>query len=575
MGGIFIKQNTLIDYAAAIVVFSLLLWAGCSNLWGARIKHAYPEGYLASDAFQQQVRAEYIKDAGNYNHEPPYTSQGYEDVVGSYPPVMHILGAALSMLSGLEVYDGAYLLVFLLACLSAITTYLIIREFSRQVALLSIPLSALVFSKSIYLAFAWGHWSALTALAFLLLFCWTIVRIRLKGMHIILAIALIGLTLTHTSEMIFAVLFLVLWLAADLAIRYLHMAQAKHKASHPSPMSSYLSGLIRRLGISAIIIIVASSYFLAMFYQVWMKAQPYQFGAMPTWPNNPAFYVADFGWLLGIIMVIGAIVSIVLLLSKATKPGKRAVIIIAWGMLLLGFTNYLGFRVRAFQLRFFWPYLLAPFLGIGLYIIIKTLLRRVSIIKAAVISALLLAMTLNIISIPAIGMPHYDKMTGSIMDQYHWDALVWMSKNTEEDAEIYFFYGDLYDQDAVLRNSKRNHVLLKPYDFVAAIQNRTIKRTYDTEQPGQGFYYYKISTFKFGLHPNKPEGQMDICSFGYLVFDTQPGREQSIPLIQYNLLLRQKLLEKTWIEEVFSNRVVSILKNSKPGDDCIETQTFE
>ena len=54
------------------IVFGALLFLGISNLWDHRLQHEFPYGYLASDTFQQQTRAEGIKDAGNYKYEPFY-----------------------------------------------------------------------------------------------------------------------------------------------------------------------------------------------------------------------------------------------------------------------------------------------------------------------------------------------------------------------------------------------------------------------------------------------------------------------------------------------------------------------
>ena len=72
-----------------LIFFGVMLFLGISNLWDHRIQHEFPYGYLASDTFQQQTRAEGIKDAGNYRFEPFYIVKGYKDVVGYYPPVIH------------------------------------------------------------------------------------------------------------------------------------------------------------------------------------------------------------------------------------------------------------------------------------------------------------------------------------------------------------------------------------------------------------------------------------------------------------------------------------------------------
>src|SRR3989344_5564269 len=109
------KISGLLENAYLILVFSILLSIGNANLWNHRLSHDFPYGYLASDAFQHQVRAEAIKDAGNFRYEAKYISQGFENVVGRYPPLIYHLGIMFSYSTGLEVYDAIYFIVFFFA----------------------------------------------------------------------------------------------------------------------------------------------------------------------------------------------------------------------------------------------------------------------------------------------------------------------------------------------------------------------------------------------------------------------------------------------------------------------------
>src|SRR3989338_9922551 len=109
-----------IEKAALAAAFLLFLYMGPGALLGHGISHDYPFGYLASDAFQHQTRAEAIKDAGNFRYEANYISHGFENAVGRYPPIIYHLAVILSYLTKLEVYDSIYFIVFFLASLSAI-----------------------------------------------------------------------------------------------------------------------------------------------------------------------------------------------------------------------------------------------------------------------------------------------------------------------------------------------------------------------------------------------------------------------------------------------------------------------
>ena len=59
---------------------------------------------------------------------------------------------------------------------------------------------------------------------------------------------------------------------------------------------------------------------------------------------------------------------------------------------------------------------------------------------------------------------------------------------------------------------------------------------------------------------------MDICNFDYYVFD-KVSREQV--LANVNLLIRELFIKNSGMREVYSNQIVSVIKNPNPGSDCI------
>ncbi len=551
------KINNILEKIFLLLIFSILLYIGYSNLADHTIKHDFPYGYLASDAFQHQIRAEAIKDAGNFRYEAPYISHGFEKVVGRYPPVIYHLSVILSYLSGLEVYDSIYFIVFFCSSLSAIIMYLIIRKFNKNVALLSLPLTILIFGFRSYGGFTWGHWPAIVSQFFLISFFWSISEINIKNSFIFIAIFTSAMALTHTSELIFGILFLILY----FIIKTLNKSLKKQE--------------IKAILISGFISFILSLYYLIIFKNTWAIAQPYSFLVMPLWDNNPALYLKDFGALL-IFIILGIILSISLIKKMHTS------MIIGASMLLLGFTNYIGFDTRAFQLRFFWPIYLSVFFGFAVYTLLKFALRKWNILHSIILSIIFIILFTGLVKIPFVQsyIPHYEKLsTPGVMDPYHWEMLNWFPENTDENAKIYFFYGDIYSQDALLRNSKRVHHQVDPEELVKVINNKEVRRDYITEFPGDGGggTAYRISFFKFGLYGEDLGkeyffGKKDICNFDYYIFDKVSGQPV---LAQYNLLVASELLKKDFISKVFENPVSMILKNNKPGADCIEERKFE
>ena len=158
-----------------------MLWIGLADSWGHRIQHNYPYSYLASDTFQHQTRAQWIKDTGNYRFEAPHYSAGFTDIVGFYPPILNHLSALFSHVSGLEVYDTIILLTVLFAITGALIFYFIFRAWNIHIALLSLPLTIYIFTiREARLAFFWGHWSALLGDFFFVSVCWLLLNIEKK-----------------------------------------------------------------------------------------------------------------------------------------------------------------------------------------------------------------------------------------------------------------------------------------------------------------------------------------------------------------------------------------------------------
>lgn len=535
-----------------LIVFGLLLYLGMSNLMSHRLQHDFPYGYLASDAFQQQTRAEGIADAGNYRHEPFYIVKGYNDVIGYYPPLLHHLGVILHFMTGIPVYDTLYFMVFFSAILAAFVMYVLIRRYNKHVAVLSLPLSILIFSDKPYIGFLWGHWSSIAGQLFLICIFWAMSRFDMEKSELLLGIFITGMALAHTSELLYGVIFVFIYMALMLFYKKFSMQ------------------LVKKIFIAGIIPGLLSVYTLFIFVNSFMVINPYNFEVSTDWGGTPIFYITDFQLLL-LFLIAGTAISIALF-------RKFDVIVLAGlYMLGIGYTNYIGFGIRAFQPRFLWPIYFSFFFGIVFYMLIKLMPQKLRSVSAFALAALFLLVLSNFIPVPFT--PTYRKVESSgLMDKMHWDAFQWLSKSTPQQARLYFFYGDVYKQNSMLRNSKRAHARVVEEDFVAALQNRTIERAYWTEAPadhGAGMPYFK-SFFSIGLHsrdhdPNELFWQrnMDMCLFDYFIFD----KASRIPVLaQYNLLIANELVKNSTV--VFQNDAVVVLKNSKVKGDCIEKRNF-
>ena len=547
-----IKIKLDLEKIILVIFITIFLFIGLGSIFNHKIKHDFPNGYFASDAFQHQVRAEAIKDAGNFRYEANYISKGFEKVVGRYPPFIYHLSVILSYSSGIEVYDSIYFVALFFAVIAALLMYLIINDFNKSIALISLPLTFLIFTNPIVAGFTWGHWPSLLSQMFLLAFFWGIMRIELAKSYLLISAFFAAIIMTHTSEAVFAVMFLGIFFVTKFLTKNLKISE------------------IKTIIIAFVISFILSLYYLIIFKDTLAKGETYKFIIEPIWQGNPGFYIMDFG-VLSIFIVIGIIFSLLKLKEV------HASLILALVMLISGFLNYIGFGLRSFQIRFFWPIYLSVFFGFGIYILLKFVIKKWNQTYSLAIFVILTIILTGVIKIPKI--PQYNKLTSQgIMDSYHWSALTWLSKNTAINSKIYFFYGDIYSQDALLRNSKRVHYQIDPDDFVKAIQEKKIKRSYISELPGDsgGSLAGRISWFKLkDISADKPHeyffGPQDICKFDYLVFD-KPKNDNDIKV--YNMIILSEMLKKNFIENVFENKVLIILKNNKAGADCIEERNF-
>jgi len=549
-----ISGKISIEIIYIAIVFSFLLFLGLGNLWNHQIKHEFPYAYFASDAFQHQTRAEGIKEAGSYKNEPFYNVFGVKDVVGYYPPVLYHLAVILSHLSGLEVYDTIYFLPFFFAALSAIIIYFVIRKLSIGSAILAMPLAVLLFYKGAYTGFTWGVWPSLISQFFLVAFFWSIANIDIEKSSFLFAILLSAVIMSHTSEAFFAGFML----TAYFTFRMIKKTATKD--------------LIKKILIGALLTLIISSFYLVIFRGIWMERQPYSYSVIKEW-GSPTLFIADFKILI-LFFAVGLIACFLLIKNENIFP-----IIMSILMLLFSYTNYVGFGDRAFQLRYFWGVYLSVLFGFGIYHLAKTAYRKWSSAHSIILAVVIFI----VISFAGIEyFPSYEKISSpGIMNRNNWDTLQWISKNTEQDAVIYFFYGDAYNQDAILRNSKRTHKLIVPQDYADAINKKEIRRYFETESPGDGGGGAAIRkgllSFEFKLdemEKNKEfEGKKDICSFDYYVFDK--GTAQTA-FAQYNIIMAKELLKKDFVKLVYGNdnTLSIILKNTKPGEDCIEEGTI-
>ncbi|MBI4140281.1 hypothetical protein HY485_00430 [Candidatus Woesearchaeota archaeon] len=541
-----INKECAIETITLLIFIGAMLWIGIADSWGHRIAHDFPYSYLASDTFQHQTRAQWIKDTGNYRYEAPYYSGGLKDTVGFYPPILNHISVIFSYVSGLEVYDTILLLTVSLAIIGGLIFYLIITKYNRKIAMLSLPLMTYMFTIiEDRTAFFWGNWPALLGDFFLVATLWALLNVyeKNKNATFFLTVFIAGTILGHTAATIFAVIFITFFVIITIILKKLDGEQFKLLA-----LSTALTTFI-------------SFYFIQIFRQIWMVHFPFQFYVMTDWSGGGGIIdVRSFGYPILFVLTIGIIF---LMCSKRKDIFFHKLFAIF--SIVAGFTNYVGFSMRAFNFRFYWPIFFSMFFGTAVYAALTKIKENTSYITIMLISLFIMAGLIKLNFTP----------TGPIdglMNVYTWETMNWIKNNTPPESKIFFFYGDTYEQDGSIGNVQRVPTRVEITDLVNTLQKRKMERNYPTKELIEmgGLLAYRTGLFSYTTRApdDYPARKVrDLCNFDYYVFD-KAGRFP--PLTQLNVFIANTFLQQNFTI-VFQNALNVVLKNPTISGNCFGT----
>lgn len=549
-----------------ILLFAVVfLFLALAEPWEHKIVHPFPYSYLASDAFYHQATNEYINEQGIVTNTPPYTVGGHEGVVNAHPPMLFELTSSLSTLSGFPVYDSILIITVLSILFSILIIYFIWRQANKKIAILALPVCLLILQQRITPLIFWGYWLLIVGVLFMIASLWAITRFDLKFSYFAIALLLSAAALSHQPEFIYAGIFFALFLIVKVF---------KEKKLSKT--------LITKTVTIGLLILILSSYSLLIFSKTFLKTEGYRkaFDMEEARGGYPSFNLVHLG-IAGIVALIGLVLF---LFSKKRNIITPALISIFCFM--LGLLIYIGLGKRAYAHRLFWVIYISFFFGFAIYCILNIFIKKKGIVYSIIASIIILL-------IFSQGIYGKTRIGPGIMNQYDWDALNWISKNVPEDSYVYYFYSDTLAHNAPLYNSKRIAFNIRINPFIESLKSQQIKRTYDFSlADGFSVYLHEKGFLSFCYFHNelKPKNETleckeeyklvygipdefrkkDICNIEYYYF-ARASREPI--LAQYNMAIRNLLLNNNWIEEIYSNPLVSILKNNKPGVDCFGNYT--
>ncbi len=541
------KIKLPLEFIFLIILFGALIYIGPANILDKRISHDYPYAFMASDNFIHYLTTDNVKEQGYAKYFSPWYVGGYKDVHLCLPPNNYIFASLFSFMGGIESYDSIYLLTMLFSILNVFLVYIIIRKFNKNIAILSMPVSLLLFTNVFISGFTWAQWQSAVAYLFFTSSFWALTVIKERYMFIPLALFVSGIFMTHYPEFIIFGILGAIWVGYRVLQKKLGKEEIK----------AYIFG--------GIIFFIISLDEIIKFYGMWLgRGETLSKTSEISWATIgiPVPYLKDFGLWLLIPIIIGLVVSLFLIRKSNNKAIFLGVI-----MFILGFTNYLGFGKRTVTLRFMWPIYLAIFFGIFTYYAVGLITKKWKTGLSVVVGLLIIILIAFSYKV--------DMNFNGMVSPVFWDSIKWIRTNTPQDSKIFFFYVDGLSQSNMFGTTHRRTYIINLDDYIETLKNQSVKRYYKAGDIVEGCsrmipHRTSLLNFKFYYDedPNlQKQVPRDVCSFDYYIFQT--GSSYAPALAQYNNYIKDLILKKEWIKETFSNGYFSIIHNEKPGDDCI------
>lgn len=559
-----VKISRHLEAVVLVVFIYSFLLVGLANPYLNQIKHSRPYAHLASDAFLHMSLADYMGNVGAIKFTPPYEVGGHPLVYDEHPPALSEAVAVFSMVSGLEAYDSIYFLVVIMMLLAALVFYILARRVKKEIAYLALPVSFLIFSKSFNVMFFWGFWLFAMGVFFMVASFWAMISLDLKKSYLLIGIFLAATTLSHTPETAFAFVFMGILFIRDII---------KNRKINWD--------FIKKGAIAAVILLLLSIYHLNIFSRTILISEGYRnefdLKNIASLSGVPEMNLVMLG-IPGIVALVGLIIFLVSKKDKAFNAAAASLYSFS-----LGYFIIFGIAKRSYTHRFVWFLYLSFFFGFAIY----HLIRIVSKGLAPMVSFLVVLVLIGAMAVP---LSKTTKVGSGIVDQGSWDALVWMRDNIPKDNMVYYFFSDAYSNKALVYNSYHVSFIAETDDFVGKLQQGKVSRKYLFGiAKAYRNYLCPLGNFKYGYyrnllmlkddpnykcgegyekieHPPEEYTNRDICNIEYAVF----AKAASQPVLaQYNIAIANELLKNEWIKEVYSNNMISIIRNYKPGVDCI------
>lgn len=565
----FIKKIK-IEYVS-LIIFLIVMLKFMSFFNAGLLEHDAPYNYNAGDMFTCSTYAEMAKLESDTSHLPFYLSQGTPGVITTFTMISSFIAAQLSLFTGIETHEFIMHSTLLFIVLSTLMIFYFLSKIDLRLAILSLPLSLLVFKWPFQYTITWGMCLSPATMLFAVVGLFCIIHLHKKYMFIFLGIMNGAGFLAHARE----TLMFNTGVALYFLVRFLKEKIPQKIIKNPKGIIVLLKENVTLVALRnyifsiPVMLLMMFHYLPLLFLFLYSKSAAYGYGTssnliayMPPWlPHH--VYFTQFGFFEYLIF-IGVVIGLYFLIFKRIRTMDIA---ITFGIMFLfnGFFSVLGNKTT--QIRHLFPILLMPLAGLTLFVI-YLLLKKIIKIKSVFIFSILFLIVL----IPTAIYHAPTPLSGyAFADPYTWEAFKWVRNNVGDDEKILILYGDRHNQETMFYMMLKNQFRTYNDYYIKKVSEGILTSTMET----RGFILAEPIFKEKGKYIFKERDMVkmieSLCNYEYLYTD----KASRIPKIQeYTLKLLDKLTKESNFVPVFQNNLVIILKNNNIGGDCFEDEVL-
>ena len=530
-----------------LILFMFIFFFYMSNFDSGLLIHKDGAvNFAAGDMFTFAAYTDLARYEKDITKQPPAMCHGEEDCVNFFSMHGANIGAQVSHFMNIESYDSVIHLNLLFIMLSIFIFYYMLRKLSVWIALLSLPITLLLFKFPFSYTLNWGMSLSNYNLLFVMVSLLCVYYIKEKYIWIVLGIVNGAGVLSHAREMLmFNLSICIYFLIRTIKDKKIDWVFIKYYL-YSIPITMLF--MFRHLPVLSVFKGSASTTNYGV--NAWLAWMP------PNKFHHVFFH--QFGFYQWIILL--SVILIIFLIIK--KNDKLFDLISSFSLLFLfsGFFSILGNKTT--QIRHLFPILLMPLIGILIYYCYDLFKDR---IKKEHFHVLLFVAIL----ILTIFVHQPTKQSEySFSDPYTWEGMKWIRSNVGNTDKVLVLYGDRHTQITMFLLMRKTHFFVPQKFFVEDVQSGILKTNVTTEWGHVHFFMKQYKWNELEVIPmpiSIKHVKESICSYNYLYVDKVSKNQYITNYIQ---VLINKLNVENQFVPVFTNELVLVLKNNNVSNRC-------